>query len=199
MNRQFENSKIKSESAFIFHGVWGYPDENWFPWLKKELLKRGLDVYIPDFPTPENQTLDNWLKVFKNYHAFFGENSILIGHSLGTVFILNLLEQIEIQIKAAFFIAPFQDFLEHEKIDPLIVTFIKKNFNWNKITSNCAQFFIYYSDDDQYIPLEQPRTVATKLRTQNIKLFHKAGHFNLDTGYSTFPKLLDDINSVLDS
>lgn len=198
MNKQLQESRIKTDSAFIFHGVWGYPEENWFPWLGKELSKKSINVYIPQFPTPEDQTLDNWFRVFQDYSDYFNENSILIGHSLGTVFILNLLQKINFKIKGAFLVAPFQDFLNHKEIDPLIVTFIHKNFNWKKIKSNCEQIFLYYSDDDPYIPLEQPRTVATNLGTQNLKVFHQAGHFNSPAGYSNFPELLNDISSVLD-
>lgn len=58
------------ETAFIIHGVGGHPEENWFPWLKKELEKIGYRVFVPKFPTPEGQTLTNWLKTFEPYEQY---------------------------------------------------------------------------------------------------------------------------------
>jgi predicted alpha/beta hydrolase family esterase len=44
-------------NIFIIHGSYGNPDENWFPWLKKELEQEGHKVFVPKFPTPEDQSL----------------------------------------------------------------------------------------------------------------------------------------------
>lgn len=82
------------KNAFIIHGAFGTPQENWFPWLKNQLESMGLEVYVPQFPTPEGHTLGNWLKVFEDYIEFLNPESIMIGHSMGPAFILNVLEQI---------------------------------------------------------------------------------------------------------
>jgi len=38
-------------NAFIIHGTGGYPEENWFPWLKKKLEEFNYKVFVPQFPT----------------------------------------------------------------------------------------------------------------------------------------------------
>ena len=35
----------------LVHGSFGSPFVNWFPYLRKEIEERGLEVYTPDFPT----------------------------------------------------------------------------------------------------------------------------------------------------
>ena len=52
--------------ALIFHGTHGSPEGNWFPWLHGELISKGWDVDVPAFPTPEGQSLDNWINVVLN-------------------------------------------------------------------------------------------------------------------------------------
>jgi predicted alpha/beta hydrolase family esterase len=49
--------------------------------------KEGNKVIVPTFPTPENQTLENRMKVFKPYLKEINENTIFVGHSLGPAFI----------------------------------------------------------------------------------------------------------------
>ena len=62
-------------NVFIIHGAYGSPDENWIPWLKKELDKPGCEVYAPKFPTPENHNLDSWSKVFSGYEKYTENNN----------------------------------------------------------------------------------------------------------------------------
>ena len=119
-------------NIFIIHGTGGNPQGNWFPWLKEELEKLGHKVFVPKFPTPENQSLENWLKVFEEYKQYLDENTIVIGHSLGPAFILNILEKQEKPIKAAFLVAGFTGLLNNPQFDELNKTFTDKEFDWQK-------------------------------------------------------------------
>ena len=40
------------KTAIIIHGTEGYPEENWFPWLKSELEIIGYQTFVPQFPSP---------------------------------------------------------------------------------------------------------------------------------------------------
>ena len=105
-------------NIIIVHGTYGSPEKNWFPWLKTELEKQGCKVYVPEFPTPENQSLDNWLNVFKDYEKFLTKDTIVVGHSLGPVFLLNVLEKASAnkQIKGAFFVAGFLGLINNSQL-----------------------------------------------------------------------------------
>lgn len=178
--------------AFIIHGAYGNPNENWFQWLKKELENSGYGAYVPKFPTPINQTLEKWLNVFEKYKNRMDESSIVIGHSLGAAFLLNLLEFKK--AKAAFFVSGIGGKVDNKYWEGMR-TFADKKFDWKKIRENCPHFFVYHSDNDPYIPLSHAEALAKNLKTKVI-LIKGAGHFNKDSGYTKFERLLEDIKGI---
>lgn len=82
-------------TAFIIHGSYGNPKENWFPWLKNELENKGFQVFVPQFPIPKQEdqnkawgghNLNAWISTLKKYSKYINENTIFIAHSRGCVF-----------------------------------------------------------------------------------------------------------------
>ncbi len=183
-------------NIFIIHGAYGNPEENWFPWLKVELEKINCKVFIPEFPTPENQSLTTWLNVFEEYNQYVDENSIFVGHSLGPAFILNILEKIEKPVKACFFASGWIGLLGNPYFDKINKTLVDKKFDWRIIKQNCKKFFIFYSDNDPYVSLKKSEELSRNLGTEAI-LVKNAGHFNKETGYSKFELLLKEIKNSL--
>src|SRR5690348_3063332 len=92
--------------VFIFHGTEGYPEENWFPWMKAELEKEDHTVFVLQFPTPPivAAKIAEWFAVLKDYEQLIDEDTVIIGHSLGGIFALRLLEKLKSPIKAAAFV-----------------------------------------------------------------------------------------------
>ncbi len=178
-------------SVFIFHGTGGYPEENWFPWLKKQLEGHNCEVIIPQFPTPENQTSETWFKVFDSYKDHIDEDTIFIGHSLGGSFLLRVLESLSKPIKAAFFVAtPIG-------IPPIVnwsgdQPFVGHPFDWHKIKQNCHHCYVYHSDNDPYVGLENGKQLAKNLNVE-LTFVSGAGHFNKPAGYTKFDDLLDKV------
>lgn len=178
--------------TLIIHGTGGSPQENWFPWLKKKLEEKGQKVYVPQFPAYPNMNLTSWMDVFDDYKKYLDEDSILIGHSIGPAFILNVLEMLETPIKAAYLVAGFTGLLDMPQFDPLIKTISDRNFNWEKIKANCKHFYVYISDDDPYVPLEKGIALAKNLGVEPV-ILHGAGHINQGSGYTKFEELLEDM------
>lgn len=176
---------------FIIHGVYANPDANWFPWLKKELENRSYKCIIPKFPTPLDQSLESWLRIFSQYENKINEETILIGHSLGAAFILDYLEKTNKRIKAAFLVAGFFKRL-NSPYDEVNKTFVDKNFDWNKIKNNCNKFFVISSDNDEYIPLDMGKELAKNLDGE-LKIIRDGEHLNAKSGFTNFPFLLEMI------
>lgn len=183
-------------NIFIIHGAYGNPDENWIPWLKVELEKLGNRVFVPKFPTPENQSLDSWKNVFSEYEKYLDKNSIVVGHSLGPAFLLNVLSGLNEPIKASFFVAGFISLLGNPTFDMINKTFIDRSFDWQTIKQNCANFYLYHSDNDPYVPISEAEKLSEKLIVASV-LVKGAGHFNKKAGFDKFDLLLDNIKSEL--
>lgn len=182
-------------NVFIFHGTGGYPEENWFPWLKQKLEHLGCEVIVPQFPTPEHQTLENWFRIFDKYKKDFTPDTILIGHSLGGAFLLRVLEKSEIKIKAGFIVSAPIGVLPIKNYDG-DNPFIGKPFNWSRIKESCQKFFVFHSDNDPYVSLGNGKELAKNLDT-NLIFVPNCGHFNKAAGFDKFELLFDKIKSIL--
>lgn len=182
-----------NKKAYIIHGAYGNPTENWIPWLKTELEKLGYEVLTPTFPTPESQSLENWNMVFETHIKELDENTILIGHSLGCPFILNVLQIINTKVNAIFLVAGFHTLLNHP-IDEINKTFVEDGFNWEKIKNNCNKIYMLSGDNDPYIKIEISNELAKKLNA-NYKIIENGGHLNETAGYTKFEVLLETIKN----
>jgi predicted alpha/beta hydrolase family esterase len=183
-------------NIFIFHGTGGYPQENWFPWLKTNLEAKGLEVFVPHFPTPEGQSFEAWVEVLKPYLDKINSQTIMVGHSLGGEFLLKFLETFDYKIKVAGFVATpigVRPILNYDRDAEFVHGF---KFNWEKIKPKAQNFIVYHSDNDPYVGLGNGQELAKNLGT-NLSFIPNAGHFNKASGYTEFPDLLNNIKKYL--
>src|SRR3989344_2175208 len=137
--------------VFIFHGTEGYPKENWFPWLKEQLEERSCKVFVPQFPSPPKlpAQVSAWFKVFKDYEPEIDGNTIFIGHSLGGVFALRVLEKLKQPVKGVFFVGTpigVRPILNYDRDN----SFSGFDFNWEAIKKKAKNFVVFQSDTDPY-------------------------------------------------
>lgn len=182
------------KSAFIIHGSRGSKDAHWYPWLKQKLEERDFKIFLPQFPIEEKQTLQNWLDILQPFKDSL-KDSILIGHSLGVPFILNVLNQSEVKAKAAFLVSGFSGHLEAEG-EPNLDDFAERGFDWRKIKENCDKFYVIHSDNDPYIPLGKAEELANNLGV-DVTLVKGGEHFQAKSGFKTFDLLLEKIDEAL--
>lgn len=184
-------------NIFIFHGTEGYPEENWFPWLREKLEARGHKVIVPQFPSPPivPAKISEWFEVFKNYEEFINEDAIIIGHSLGGVFALRVLEKLKQPVKAAIFTGT--------PIGVRPITFYDRDssfsgfsFDWPAIKASSKNFLVFQSDDDPFVSLANGEELAKKLGVELCFIPH-AGHFNKKAGYLKFEELLEKLEPLL--
>ena len=193
----------------IFHGAYGSPEGNWFPQLKKQLEDAGQEVLAPRFPvdTWDNvvahgegyhsdvQTLDNWLSVFENdvLPKLSKDGKLcFIGHSLGPVFILHAVEKFNLQLDSAIFVSPFLSLLGQWEFNAVNETFYKQDFDFEKLKKLIPTSYVLFSDNDPYVPQNQPKEFAEKLGSSAI-IVHGGGHLNRNEqlDLKNFPLVFD--------
>lgn len=166
-------------TTFLIHGTKRYPRESWIFWLRDQLELQKQQVFLPDFPSPQGQTLENWMNIFQPYLKWLTADSTVIGHSRGVPFMLNLLEQHK--AGRAIFVSGWgegpHDFFPHA-------------IDFERVIANCPNRLVVHAPDDHLVPYESGQKLAELLQCE-LHTIQDGGHFNIKSGYTEFQELLD--------
>lgn len=171
-----------NKRVFIIHGWDGYPEEGWFPWLKKELEARGFEVFVPQMPDAGNPRIYNWVPKLAEIVGVPNENSYFVGHSMGCQAIARYLETLpdNIKIGGAVFVAGFFKRLTAEsdlEVQKIRKHWLETPINFEKIKLHMPRSVAIFSDNDPYVPLDNQDDFRDKLGSKII-LEHQKGHFS---------------------
>lgn len=185
--------KLK-HNIIMIHGYEGNSENHWFPYIKTEMEKHGVDVFAPQMPT--EYTVEAWLKSVDEISERVNENTILVGHSLGCPTVLHLLSKLEKPVFGSVFVAGFaKPFDGDTKEDQECNRFVQE-ISWKKARKNVGQIKIFSSTNDPEIPVDVSIHFASMLK-EPVRFIENAGHFCTDDGYETFPELLDYLKSQI--
>jgi leucyl-tRNA synthetase/predicted esterase len=153
----------KDDSRFILlHGREGSPKDNFFPWLKEELEKRGYEVEAPDLPGT-NEPDDEEQTTFVEKNCKIDDKTVIVGHSFGGIVALRLLERghavRRVVLAASVVSGKFND----GKIRASVTRACEKGFDFKKIRNNAQSFFVMPDSTDKIVPIEDAQTLAREL------------------------------------
>lgn len=180
----------------VLHGSYGTPDANWFPWLAGEVAALGHRAVVPRLPTPEGQTLDNWQRAFTEQVGALDRNTVLVGHSVSVGFILNLLETSTSPVMASLLASGFIGLLGNQQFDPVVGTFVDRQFDWARIRANAGVARVYHGDNDPYVPVDRGVQIADLLGA-SLTVIPEGGHLDEAAGFTSFPVLLADLAALV--
>lgn len=178
-------------NALILHGTNGHPQENWFPWLDNELTARGWKVWVPQLPNAESPNAKKYLEYIFSSDWKFDGDSVLIGHSSGSLAALHVLQHLPDTVTVAHvvLVGAFKDDLGWDNLKGLFETPLE----YKKIQTKARKFTLIHSDNDPYCPLEHAEFLTQQL---GGKLIVQPGqqHFSINKGgeqYRQFPLILE--------
>jgi hypothetical protein len=154
-----------------------------------ESLGRGFEVINFRMPNPGNAKYKEWKIWFNKLVPFLKNDVMLLGHSLGGIFLAKYLAENKFskRIKAVFLVAaPFK---EHGKDDTLGDFNLPKNLS--KI-NQAENIFIYQSKDDQIVSFKDALEYKKALPKAKLSLFKNRDHFI----QNKFPEIIKDIKSI---
>jgi len=159
--------------------------KGWKDNLDKDLGK-NFEVIKLKMPNATSAKYIEWKIIFKKLIPLLKNNVILLGHSLGAIFLAKYLSENKFpkKIKATILVsAPFDDGT---------VNNFKLPNNLDKFKKQGGKIFLYHSKDDKVVPSEDLKKYKNKLTTAKIVAFKNRGHFE----QSRFYELIKNIKSL---
>ncbi len=198
----------------ILHGSFGYPDENWFPWLKLKLEKEGHKVYSPQLPIDDfdklkprdspKQNLKAWLKSIEDIIKDVSDNEdglTIIAHSISPAFVLSLINtNPKLKVEKLVAIAPFlhhgkppEDYWQFKNVNDSFLksaeAIISDESKLNSVKNRIKESLVIYGDNDPYVTPSESLEYAELLGSE-VLVIKGGGHLNAEAGYTEFEELL---------
>ncbi len=159
-------------------------------YLDKELGK-NFEIIRPRMPLSENAKYEDWKIFFERYIPFLRNNVILIGGSLGGIFLAKYLSENKFlkKILSTYLICPpFDDTCFHEDL----VGGFKLKSDLSLIEKNSKNLTLLFSKDDDDVPVSHAEKYRKKLKNPKIVIYKsKNGHFKI----SKFPEIVKMIRN----
>jgi uncharacterized protein len=187
--------------VFMVYGWDGNPQENWLPWLKKELEIKEFEVFVPQLPDSANPRIHNWVPKLSEAVGKPDEQTYFVGHSLGCQAIVRYLESLptEIKVGGAVFVAGFFKRLtgleDEPGVDETASHWLKTPVNFDKAKSHILKSIAIFSNNDPYVPLDNQDYFKNKLKSRII-VEHQEGHFNEAAGITKLPIALESLLEI---
>ncbi|MFZ2187775.1 MAG: alpha/beta hydrolase [Candidatus Moraniibacteriota bacterium] len=191
------------KKVIIVHGWEGYPEEGWFPWLKKELEKEGFHVEIPIMPEAAAPRIDRWVSFLAHVAGEVDVNTFFVGHSIGCQAILRYLESLpeSNSVGGVLLVAPWFTLmnLETEEEREIAELWLTTPIDTEKVKRHTNNFLAVFSDDDDVVPTENQEMFEKRLKAKTV-VEHRKGHFSGSDHIQELPIALDFFkkNEILD-
>ncbi|HTK33301.1 MAG TPA: alpha/beta fold hydrolase [Candidatus Paceibacterota bacterium] len=162
----------------LIHGYAGSPEHGFFPWLKKELEKRGHEVQVPELPHPNNPKESEQVDYVIN-NCTLDENTVIVAHSLGGVVAQKVIMKLNKKISGLVLVgtAITPGFSKEAKSRPF-----HKNFTWDfdyaRINKLAQGRVAVLSDTKEIHRVAFLKDLASKLSGAFIETVAMKEHFN---------------------
>lgn len=153
-------------------------------------LGEDWQILMPSMPSKYNAKYLEWCIWFDKVVPHLKDDVVLVGHSLGGLFLAKYLEEgsMPMRIKSAFLIAAPHD--EGTLGEPLADFTLPERLE--RFAAQAGKLFLYYSEDDPVVPYSALAAYQAQLPDAIVRTFSDRGHF---LGLE-FPELIKEIKAL---
>jgi predicted alpha/beta hydrolase family esterase len=169
--------------VFIPGNGGGSPQDNWFPALKNHLEAANITVIAEEFPDNDLARASQWLP-FLLHELHVDKQTILVGHSSGAIAAMRLAEKQP--ILGSVLVGAYHTHLNMPK--EMQSGYFDNPWDWSAIRKHQTWIALFASQDDPWIPIEQPRHIHQMLNCEYHEFLNE-GHFGGDYDKPSFPEL----------
>jgi hypothetical protein len=155
-----------------------------------ENFSDNFEVLSMKMPNTANAKFNEWKIMFNKLLPFLKDNVILLGHSLGGIFLAKYLSENKFprKIKATFLVStPY-----YEKDSEYTLGDFKLPKKLDKFQKQGGKIFLYHSKDDPVVPFVDLGKYGKALPEAKISVFKNRKHFD----QTKFPELVKDIKDL---
>jgi len=155
-----------------------------------EKLGEGFEVISPEMPNSANAKYSEWKIIFDKLIPFLEVTVVLMGHSLGGIFLAKYLSENSFpkKILATYLIAaPYDDKDSEDSLGDFILPATLEKFK-----RQVGRIFIYHSEDDSIVPFVDFKKYTKALPKAEKNIFKTKGHFMQEE----FPELIESIQHL---
>jgi len=152
-------------------------------------LGSDYEVFAPTMPNGQNARYAEWKIWFDKILPLMNYGVILVGHSLGAIFLVKYLSEsgVDKRIAATFLVAaPYNTENQHPLVDFVI------NQDFLLFMRQAGAVYFYQSRDDKVVPFDNMTSYQVSLPQATFRVFDDRGHFN----QVEFPELVADIRAI---
>lgn len=155
----------------------------------QESLGKEFQVVSPRMPNAQNAKYVEWKLWFERFIPFMQDGVVLVGHSLGAVFLAKYLSERDMpkRIAGTLLVAAPYDFDIGNPLPEFSITAPLQKF-----AQQGGVIILYHSKDDTVVPFAELQKFRKELPGAQSKVFEDRGHFNQET----FPELVGDIKNL---
>ncbi len=157
-------------------------------------LDKHCDIIRPRMPLQENAKYSERKIFFERYIPLLDDDCILIGSSLGWIFLAKYLSEsiFPKKLLSVYLICPpFDNTLPTEDL----VGGFRLGSDLSLLEKNCTNIYLLFSKDDDVVPIAHAEKYRKKLPHATIQIYDdKNGHFKV----SEFPEIIEMIKKDIE-